>query len=253
VAASRKSKRTPKPTAVRKPRTEAAAKGGAKRSGSRASSKVGSSAAAAAKSRTAKSPASKGATRPTPAGRRTPSSKSAPKSAKTRKVAARQLANTEGRSASVSSLRSAAQPPTRGKPTARSAKRAAGRGRFAVDRLHQVALLASDLDRAVDFYREVLGLSFIDRFDPPGLAFFNLGGGLRLLLSATASEATLYFMVDDIDAAVRTLAGRGVSFLHKPAMVHRDDEGRLGKKGTEEWMAFFKDPSGNLLALVAQR
>jgi len=139
------------------------------------------------------------------------------------------------------------------KPTSRAARQASGRREFAVDRLHQVALLASDLDTAIEFYREVLGLSFIDRFDPPGLAFFNLGGGLRLLLSATASEATLYFMVDDIDAAVRTLSGRGVSFLQKPAMVHRDDEGRLGKKGIEEWMAFFRDPSGNLLALVTQR
>ncbi len=119
--------------------------------------------------------------------------------------------------------------------------------------LHQVALLASDLDTAVDFYRNVLGISFMDRFDPPGLAFFDLGGGLRLLLSATASEATLYFAVTDMKKAVRTLSQRGVSFLQKPAMVHRDDEGRLGKKGVEEWMAFFRDPSGNLLALVARQ
>lgn len=116
-----------------------------------------------------------------------------------------------------------------------------------------MALLATDLDEAIDFYERTLGLSFIDRFEPPGLAFFNLGRGLRLLLSATASEATLYFRVDDIDSAVRSLSRRGVSFLQKPAMVHRDDDGRLGKKGTEEWMAFFRDPSGNLLALVSQR
>ncbi|MEQ9692016.1 MAG: glyoxalase, partial [Bauldia litoralis] len=96
-------------------------------------------------------------------------------------------------------------------------------------------------------------VTYIDRFDPPGLAFFDLGNGLRLLLSATASEATLYFSVDNISKAVRTLSGRGVSFLQKPAMVHRDDEGRLGKKGVEEWMAFFRDPSGNLLALVARK
>ena len=36
-------------------------------------------------------------------------------------------------------------------------------------------------------------------------------------------------------------------------MIHRDDAGRFGKKGTEEWMAFFKDPSGNILALVSRK
>jgi len=124
---------------------------------------------------------------------------------------------------------------------------------FAINRLHQVALLATDLEKSIAFYRDILGLTYMDRYDPPGLAFFNLGGGTRLILSATSSKATLYFRVDDIDSAVSALAARGVFFLHKPSMIHRDDQGRLGKKGVEEWMAFFKDPSDNVLALVAQR
>ncbi|MCR4281954.1 MAG: VOC family protein, partial [Bauldia sp.] len=124
------------------------------------------------------------------------------------------------------------------------------KGDFILDKLHQVALTATNLDLAVEFYRDVLGLKFIARFDPPGLAFFSLSGGARLLLSATASQATLYFLVDDIGGAVNELKKRGVSFLHPPAMVHRDDAGTFGKKGNEEWMAFFKDPSGNLIGLV---
>jgi methylmalonyl-CoA/ethylmalonyl-CoA epimerase len=115
-----------------------------------------------------------------------------------------------------------------------------------------VALQATNLDAAVAFYRDVLGMRFMARYDPPGLAFFDMGG-FRLLLSATASEATLYFRVADIDEAVKELKKRGVSFLHPPAMIHRDDAGELGKKGVEEWMAFFKDPSGNLLALSELR
>lgn len=150
-----------------------------------------------------------------------------------------------------------AAPPSRGKAgsnatAAQPLRRASGQS-FGLSRLHQVALLATDLDASVAFYRDVLGLRYMDRYDPPGLAFFSLGNGVRLILSATSSGASLYFLVDDIDAAVRVLTQRGVSFLHKPMMIHRDDEGRLGKKGVEEWMAFFKDPSGNLLALVAQR
>ena len=124
---------------------------------------------------------------------------------------------------------------------------------FTLDKLHQVALTATNLDTAVEFYRDILGLKFVARFDPPGLAFFNLGGGLRLLLSATASQAALYFAVNDVDIAVRELKKRGVAFLGAPVMIHRDDDGNFGRKGNEEWMAFFRDPSGNLLGLVEKR
>lgn len=124
---------------------------------------------------------------------------------------------------------------------------------FALGKLGQVALTATDMDAAVAFYNNVLGLRLIARFDPPGLAFFNLGGGVRLLVSATASAASLYFSVHDLDAAVRDLKKRGVKFLQKPNMIHRDDAGEFGRKGVEEWMAFFNDPSGNLLALVERR
>jgi methylmalonyl-CoA/ethylmalonyl-CoA epimerase len=126
-------------------------------------------------------------------------------------------------------------------------------GDFTLDKLHQVALTATNLDLAVEFYRDVLGLKFLARFDPPGLAFFALSGGARLLLSTTASSASLYFIVDDIDRAMGELKKRGVSFFHPPSMIHRDDAGNFGKKGNEEWMAFFKDPSGNLLGLVTKK
>lgn len=159
----------------------------------------------------------------------------------------------------------AAPPSKRSASSARSSPRAASAPRLSpprasaqtagavgLDKIHQVALQATDLDAAVDFYRDTLGLRFMARFDPPGLAFFDLGG-LRLLLSATASEATLYFRVADINATVKKLRKRGVTFLQPPAMIHKDETGEIGKKGAEEWMAFFKDPSGNLLALTEVR
>jgi catechol 2,3-dioxygenase-like lactoylglutathione lyase family enzyme len=126
-------------------------------------------------------------------------------------------------------------------------------GEFALEKLHQIALPATNLDLAVEFYRDVLGLKFIARFDPPGLAFFALSGGARLLLSVQNSQATLYFNVPDIEAAVAALKKRGVSFLQPPHRIHRDEEGHFGKKGNEEWMVFFKDPSGNTLGLVERR
>jgi catechol 2,3-dioxygenase-like lactoylglutathione lyase family enzyme len=144
--------------------------------------------------------------------------------------------------------RPAAVAPSRPGPAARAAKAAP-----TLDKLYQVALTAKNLDASVAFYRDVLGLRFIARFDPPGLAFFSLGSGARLMLSATASEATLYFLVDDLKAAFREFQSRGVHFLQPPAMIHRDEAGEFGKKGVEEWMAFFRDPSGNMLALVEKR
>ena len=144
------------------------------------------------------------------------------------------------------------QAPAAKAPARRPAPAARSNG-SALDKLQQVALTATNLDASVDFYRDVLGLKFITRFDPPGLAFFSLGSGVRLLLSATASQASLYFHVDDVDNAVKTLRGRGVRFLQQPQMIQRDDAGDFGKKGMEEWMAFFNDPAGNLLALVERR
>ena len=121
-----------------------------------------------------------------------------------------------------------------------------------VEGLHQVAARADDLDSSIDFYRNVVGCDFLGKFDPPGLAFFDLAG-TRLLLEKGASPATLYLRVDDIGAAFETLRGRGVTFLDEPHLIHRDEEGIFGNPGSEEWMVFFRDPSANLLGLVSSR
>jgi predicted enzyme related to lactoylglutathione lyase len=93
----------------------------------------------------------------------------------------------------------------------------------------------------------VLGLKHLYTFGK--LAFFDLGG-VRLYLSAEGSEptpeSTLYLRVDDIGAAYGELSARGVKFNGAPHMIHRHAD------GTEEWMAFFKDPEGRFLALMSQ-
>lgn len=126
-------------------------------------------------------------------------------------------------------------------------------GAFVLDKLAQVALTATNLDLAIEFYRDVLGLKFLARLDPPGVAFFALGGGARLMLSSSASQAHLYFAVDSLDTAIRELKARGVSFLQPPTRLQRDDAGNFGKKGMEDWITLFRDPSGNILGLVERR
>jgi methylmalonyl-CoA/ethylmalonyl-CoA epimerase len=183
--------------------------------------------------------------------------KASAKSARASKTAAKPSARSRQQTARPKTAAKSAKHPAPAAAATRSSAQPLAAvphtGASAIDRLQQVALTATNLDASVDFYRDVLGLRFITRFDPPGLAFFNLGSGVRLLLSATASRASLYFQVEDVEAAVKELRGRGVRFLQQPQMIQRDEAGDFGKKGVEEWMAFFKDPADNMLALVERR
>jgi len=111
----------------------------------------------------------------------------------------------------------------------------------------QISRSVSDLQRALHWYGEVLGLRHLYTFGK--LAFFDCGG-TRLFLSETtgapAAESILYLKVEDIQAAHRELLARGVEFTGAPHLIHTHDN------GVEEWMAFFKDPEGRPLALLAQ-
>jgi methylmalonyl-CoA/ethylmalonyl-CoA epimerase len=119
--------------------------------------------------------------------------------------------------------------------------------------LRQVAQRAPDLATAVEFYRDVLGLEHHATFDPPGLAFFDLRDGTRLLLDANENvpPAILYLGVEDIQAISEELRAAGVSLESEPHMIHRHD-GTFDGDGVEEWMVFFRDPAGNMLALASR-
>lgn len=115
----------------------------------------------------------------------------------------------------------------------------------------QVAQHADDLVRATAFYTEVLGASHLATFDPPGLAFFDVGG-VRLLLDRGAPSALIYFDVVDIEADTARLRTAGVDVARDPHLVHRHD-GTFAPAGLEEWMVFFHDSEGNQVALVERR
>lgn len=114
-------------------------------------------------------------------------------------------------------------------------------------RVGQLARSVSDIGQAEAWYGTVLGLPHLYTFG--SLAFFDLAG-TRLLLSdeggAQATESIIYFQVADIAQAHRELVGRGVRFRDEPHLIHRHAD------GLEEWMAFFDDPDGRPLALMAQ-
>ena len=113
----------------------------------------------------------------------------------------------------------------------------------------QIAVRVKDLPRAVAYYRDVLGLSYL--FEAPGLAFFQCGGVHLMLSGAEEPEfdhaaSILYFDVAEIQVAYRTLLQRGVKFRDEPHVIHR-----AGPK--ELWMSFFDDREGNVFAIRCWR
>ena len=119
-----------------------------------------------------------------------------------------------------------------------------------IQRVGQIHISVTDIDRAVAFYRDVLELPLL--FEVPGqdMAFFDCGG-VRLYLGRAESpefesRALLYYAVEGIEDAHATLAGRGVEFVSEPHVVH-------SAGGTELVLAFFRDSEDNLVALMEER
>lgn len=117
--------------------------------------------------------------------------------------------------------------------------------------LVQVAQHAEDLDRAASFYERLLGAPPLARFDPPGLLFFALGDGTRLLLDRGAPSALLYLRVPDVRQRVEELRGDGVLVDSEPHVIFSHTDDTLGPAGTDEWMAFVRDSEDNLVGLVS--
>jgi catechol 2,3-dioxygenase-like lactoylglutathione lyase family enzyme len=118
---------------------------------------------------------------------------------------------------------------------------------LSLSRIGQIALTVSDIGRAVTFYRDSLGMRFL--FQVPNLAFFDCDG-IRLMLSlpekaAEGSSSVIYYKVADIQQAFQTLASRGVAFEGEPHLIAKMPDHEL-------WMAFFRDPDRNLLALMSE-
>jgi methylmalonyl-CoA/ethylmalonyl-CoA epimerase len=119
---------------------------------------------------------------------------------------------------------------------------------MSLGKIGQISIRVHDLERAVQFYQESLGLPHL--FSAPNLAFFD-AGGVRLMLGRAEKpefdhpSSTLYFDVADIASAHAALVSRGVRFEGEPHVV-----ARLGAQ--DLWMAFFRDSEENLLALMSQ-
>lgn len=119
---------------------------------------------------------------------------------------------------------------------------------FGLSTIGQIAVVVHDVDRAVEFYRDTLGIKFL--FRAGNLAFFD-AGGVRLMLDRPEQPefdhppSILYFMVPDIRDAHGQLKIRGVKFEDEPHMI-----ARLADR--EVWMCFFRDCENNVMALMSE-
>jgi catechol 2,3-dioxygenase-like lactoylglutathione lyase family enzyme len=110
-----------------------------------------------------------------------------------------------------------------------------------------------DMDAARAFYGETLGIRTSLEY---GLMTLHLAGGERPTLvypkpgHTPADYTILNFPVDDIEDAVDTLVGRGVTFERYDEMP-QDERGIMREGGP--YIAWFKDPAGNVLSILQQR
>lgn len=120
-------------------------------------------------------------------------------------------------------------------------------GRLGLSSIGQIGLTVQDLDRAVAFYREKLGMKMLFRM--PHLAFFDCGG-VRLMLSPGEQEegnfsSIIYYRVDDIQASALALKEHGVVLEQEPHLIAKMPDHDL-------WMAFLRDTERNLLGLMCE-
>jgi len=116
--------------------------------------------------------------------------------------------------------------------------------------LIQLAITSKNVAALSAFYRDIVGLRHL--FDAsPSLTFFDLGG-VRLMISPPSSPeldhaaSILYFRVIDLEATHDALKSRGALEERAPGLTARMPDHEL-------WTSFFRDPDGNLFALMCEK
>jgi methylmalonyl-CoA/ethylmalonyl-CoA epimerase len=118
-----------------------------------------------------------------------------------------------------------------------------------LNQIGQISVNVKDLDRAIAFYRDILGMTFLFQA-PPNMAFFDCGG-IRIMLGIADRPdldhpaSIIYYKVDDIERIYETFKARGVEFIVKPHLV-------APMPTYDLWLADFKDSEGNFVALMSE-
>jgi catechol 2,3-dioxygenase-like lactoylglutathione lyase family enzyme len=120
----------------------------------------------------------------------------------------------------------------------------------ALSRIGQIAVTVSDVAKALQFYRDILGLKFL--FSPGSNLAFLQAGDVRIMLStpqgsgAIGANSILYFHVADIESAHQALVSLGALNERPPQLAAKMPDHEL-------WLGFLRDPDGNLVGLMEEK
>lgn len=114
----------------------------------------------------------------------------------------------------------------------------------------QIAITVSDVNKALAFYRDVLGLTFL--FSAGTTLAFLSAGGVRIMLTTpqgagkVGCNSILYFRVADIVATHAAIVERGGISEREPQLTAKLPDHEL-------WLSFLRDPDGNIVGLMEER
>jgi predicted enzyme related to lactoylglutathione lyase len=119
-----------------------------------------------------------------------------------------------------------------------------------ISKVGQIAFIVSDVNAALRFYRDIVGLPFLFSAGPD-LAFLTVGG-TRLMLTTpqgygeVGKNSILYFQVDGIEAVHDDIVAKGATNERPPQLTARMPDHEL-------WISFVRDPDGNLVGLMEEK
>ena len=119
-----------------------------------------------------------------------------------------------------------------------------------IGEIGQIAVTVSDVERALGFYRDILGLHFLFGAGP-NLAFLAVGS-VRIMLTTPQGAGTvgansiLYFRTKEIEQSYASLLERGATGERAPQLAARMPDHEL-------WVGFVRDPDGNLVGLMEEK
>jgi catechol 2,3-dioxygenase-like lactoylglutathione lyase family enzyme len=121
---------------------------------------------------------------------------------------------------------------------------------MAISGLAQILITVDDLDGAIRFYGDRLGLPLAMSFPEQSMAFF-MAGSVRLYVTAAeapefTSNPILYLATDDIDKEFERLVELGFNPQGQPHKIYAEGD-------TEVWLAFFDGFEGHPFALMEDR
>lgn len=116
-------------------------------------------------------------------------------------------------------------------------------------------LIVKDLDAAKAFYTEKLGLKVSGEIKEDSGLLLDAGMGSKLYIYQstlpTPQNTVAGFKVGDVLATVNELKAKGVEFESYDMEYIKTDENSIATLGDLQ-SAWFKDPSGNILAIANQ-